>query len=226
MKSKRNIIILVIIVVTTIVLGVTVFTISNKNENISNEETKNETVSEDIDEGTIEFLNAIAGIKAENIEIINNPVVGVKGKIIAPEESIVNGINYFLKSTNNEKMKNLEININNKSIDLYVNYVVTDTFTTPIKVSITPTLNDNKDLVINIEEVKILDLKLANFLVNLALKTFVKDWFNDSNMKVEYEKSRVIIDKENFQGIKIDSILVNNDGISLDVVIDATKIVK
>ncbi|MEN8077624.1 hypothetical protein ABFP60_11740 [Clostridioides difficile] len=226
MKSKRNIIILVIIVVITIVLGVTVFTISNKNENISNEETKNETVSEDIDEGTIEFLNAIAGIKAENIEIINNPVVGVKGKIIAPEESIVNGINYFLKSTNNEKMKNLEIDINNKSIDLYVNYVVTDTFTTPIKVSITPTLNDNKDLVINIEEVKILDLKLANFLVNLALKTFVKDWFNDSNMKVEYEKSRVIIDKENFQGIKIDSILVNNDGISLDVVIDATKIVK
>lgn len=226
MKSKRNIIILVIIVVITIVLGVTVFTISNKNENISNEETKNETVSEEMDQGTIEFLNAIAGIKAENIEIINNPVVGVKGKIIAPEESIVNGINYFLKSTNNEKMKNLEIDINNKSIDLYVNYVVTDTFTTPIKVSITPTLNDNKDLVINIEEVKILDLKLANFLVNLALKTFVKDWFNDSNMKVEYEKSRVIIDKENFQGIKIDSILVNNDGISLDVVIDATKIVK
>ena len=226
MKSKRNIIILVIIVVITIVLGVTVFTISNKNENISNEETKNETVSEEMDQGTIEFLNAIAGIKAENIEIINNPVVGVKGKIIAPEESIVNGINYFLKSTNNEKMKNLEIDINNKSIDLYVNYVVTDTFTTPIKVSITPTLNDNKDWVINIEEVKILDLKLANFLVNLALKTFVKDWFNDSNMKVEYEKSRVIIDKENFQGIKIDSILVNNDGISLDVVIDATKIVK
>lgn len=226
MKNKRNIIILVIIVSITIISGIIVFTLSNKNENVSNEDITNEIVKEELGQGAVEFLNAIAGIKAENIEIINSPVIGVKGKIVATETSIVNGINYFLKNTNNDKMKNLQIDINNDSIDLYVNYVVTDTFTTPIKVSITPALNDNKDLVINIEEVKILDLKLANFLVNLALKTFVKDWFNDSNMKVEYEKSKVIIDKENFEGINIDSILVSNDGISLDVIIDAAKIMK
>lgn len=226
MKNKRNIIILVIIVSITIISGIIVFTLSNKNENVSNEDITNEIVKEELGQGAVEFLNAIAGIKAENIEIINSPVIGVKGKIVATETSIVNGINYFLKNTNNDKMKNLQIDINNDSIDLYVNYVVTDTFTTPIKVSITPALNDNKDLVINIEEVKILDLKLANFLVNLALKTFVKDWFNDSNMKVEYEKSKVIIDKENFEGINIDSILVNNDGISLEVIIDAAKIMK
>lgn len=226
MKNKRNIIILVIIVSITIISGIIVFTLSNKNENVSNEDITNEIVKEELGQGAVEFLNAIAGIKAENIEIINSPVIGVKGKIVATETSIVNGINYFLKNTNNDKMKNLQIDINNDSIGLYVNYVVTDTFTTPIKVSITPALNDNKDLVINIEEVKILDLKLANFLVNLALKTFVKDWFNDSNMKVEYEKSKVIIDKENFEGINIDSILVSNDGISLDVIIDAAKIMK
>lgn len=226
MKNKRNIIILVIIVSITIISGIIVFTLSNKNENVSNEDITNEIVKEELGQGAVEFLNAIAGIKAENIEIINSPVIGVKGRIVATETSIVNGINYFLKNTNNDKMKNLQIDINNDSIDLYVNYVVTDTFTTPIKVSITPALNDNKDLVINIEEVKILDLKLANFLVNLALKTFVKDWFNDSNMKVEYEKSKVIIDKENFEGINIDSILVSNDGISLDVIIDAAKIMK
>lgn len=158
------------------------------------------------------------------MEIINQPVIGVKGKVIVPEVSIINGIKYYLKSTKNDKMSNLEVDIQNNSIDLYVNYAVNDSFNTPIKVNITPSLNENKDLVINIGEVKVLDLKLANFLVNLALKTFVKDWFNDSNMKVDYEKSKVIIYKENFEGIDIDSILVNNDDITLGIIIDARKI--
>lgn len=198
--------------------------IYGKDKDIPNENLTNEIINEKLEEGTIGFLNSISGIKAENMEIINQPVIGVKGKVIVPEVSIINGIKYYLKSTKNDKMSNLEVDIQNNSIDLYVNYAVNDSFNTPIKVNITPSLNENKDLVINIGEVKVLDLKLANFLVNLALKTFVKDWFNDSNMKVDYEKSKVIIYKENFEGIDIDSILVNNDDITLGIIIDARKI--
>lgn len=223
MKNKRNIIISIIILI-TIILGAIVLYIYGKDKDIPNENLSNEIINEKLEEGTIGFLNSISGIKAENMEIINQPVIGVKGKVIVPEVSIINGIKYYLKSTKNDKMSNLEVDIQNNSIDLYVNYAVNDSFNTPIKVNITPSLNENKDLVINIGEVKVLDLKIANFLVNLALKTFVKDWFNDSNMKVDYEKSKVIIYKENFEGIDIDSILVNNDDITLGIIIDARKI--
>ena len=68
-------------------------------------------------------------------------------------------------------------------------------------------------------------MKLADFFVNLALKTFVKDWFVNSNIKVEYEKNKVILSKENFDGITLDSILVNDDGIALDMVIEIEKLI-
>lgn len=226
MKNKRNIIILSILLGLLIIGGIVFITINSKNNFVSKEEINNEIIDQGGEQGTLEFFNAIAGVKAENIEIINSPVIGIKGNIFAPETAIINGINYFLKNTNNDKMKNLNLDIENNSINIYVTYAVIENFNTPIKVSISPSINENKDLVINIEEVKILDLKLADFLVNLALKTFVKDWFVNSNIGVEYEKSKVIISNKNFIGIGLDSIIVNNGGISLDMTIEAEKFIK
>lgn len=225
MKRKRNIFILIIIGL--LAIGSILFIIMNtKNKPILKEEIKNDTVDKVATNETLEFLNAISGVKAENIEIINSPVLGIKGKIFAPKISIVNGINYFLDNTNNDKMKNLEVDIENNVINLYVNYAVTDKINTPIKVNITPSLNENNDLVIDIGSVNILDLKLSDFLVNLALNTFVKDWFVNSNIKIEYEKNKVILSKENFDGITLNSILVNDDGIALDMIIEAEKLIK
>ena len=225
MKRKRNIFILIIIGL--LAIGSILFIIMNtKNKPILKEEIKNDTVDKVATNETLEFLNAISGVKAENIEIINRPGRGIKGKIFAPKISIVNGINYFLDNTNNDKMKNLEVDIENNGINLYVNYAVTDKINTPIKVNITPSLNENNDLVIDIGSVNILDLKLSDFLVNLALNTFVKDWFVNSNIKIEYEKNKVILSKENFDGITLNSILVNDDGIALDMIIEAEKLIK
>ena len=224
MKRKRNIFILIVIAL--LVIGSILFiTIKSQNTPIIKEEIKNENIDKVVANRTLEFLNAISGVKAENIEIINSPVIGIKGEIFVPKISIVNGLNYFLDNTNNNKMKNLEVDIENNSIDLYVNYAVTDKIDTPIKVNITPSLNENNDLVIDIGSVNILDLKLSDFLVNLALNTFVKDWFVNSNIKIEYEKNKVILSKENFDGITLDSILVNDDGIALDMVIEIEKLI-
>ena len=225
MKRKRNIFILIIIGL--LAIGSILFIIMNtKNKPILKEEIKNDTVDKVATNETLEFLNAISGVKAENIEIINSPVLGIKGKVFAPKISIVNGINYFLDNTNNDKMKNLEVDIENNGINLYVNYAVTDKINTPIKVNITPSLNENNDLVIDIGSVNILDLKLSDFLVNLALNTFVKDWFVNSNIKIEYEKNKACLSKENFDGITLNSILVNDDGIALDMIIEAEKLIK
>ena len=165
------------------------------------------TETEEIGQGTLGFLKSIVGVKAESLEIINKPVIGIKGSVFAPEEAIVKGINYFLQQTNNNKMKNLKIDIEDNTIDIYVNYNV----------------KSDKDLVIDIGEVKVLDLKVANFIVNLVMKTFVIDWFDNSNIKVEYGKNNVIISKENFKNVNLNSIEVKNEGILLDMIINLEK---
>lgn len=132
--------------------------------------------------------------------------MGIKGSVFAPEEAIVKGINYFLQQTNNNKMKNLKIDIEDNTIDIYVNYNVKSDKDIPIKMKIKPSLSESKDLVIDIGEVKVLDLKVANFIVNLVMKTFVIDWFDNSNIKVEYGKNNVIISKENFKNVNLNSI--------------------
>ena len=220
MNKKRNIIIAILLGL--FVLGSIIFIVSKleKQPEIK-EDIKQEDANEKVESGIIDFLNAIVGVKAEELEIINNPVVGVKGKIFVPDTAIVNGINYFLEKTNNNKMSNLEVVAEGSSISLYVNYAVTDKINTPIKIDISPNINKNKDLVIDIGSVKILDLKLADFIVNLALKTFIKDWFVNSDIIVAYENNKVIISKENFNGIDLNSILVSDEGITLDMMIDA-----
>lgn len=225
MNKKRNIIIAILLGL--FILGSIVFVaIKVEKQPEIKEDIKKEETNEKVDSDIMDFLNAIAGVKAEELEIINNPIIGVKGKIFVPEESIVNGINYFLEKTKNNKMSNLEAVTEDNNISLYVNYAVTDKISTPIKVDISPNLNENKDLVINIGSVKILDLKLADFIVNLALKTFIKDWFVNSDIIVAYENNKVIISKENFNGIDLNSILVSDEGITLDMMIDANILQK
>ena len=225
MNKKRNIIIAILLGL--FILGSIVFVaIKVEKQPEIKEDIKKEETNEKVDSDIMDFLNAIAGVKAEELEIINNPIIGVKGKIFVPEESIVNGINYFLEKTKNNKMSNLEAVTEDNNISLYVNYAVTYKISTPIKFDISPNLNENKDLVINIGSVKILDLKLADFIVNLALKTFIKDWFVNSDIIVAYENNKVIISKENFNGIDLNSILVSDEGITLDMMIDANILQK
>lgn len=220
MNRKRNIIMMIILGL-LILASIIFVAIKIEKQPEIKEDIKTGDTNEVVEQGIIDFFNAIEGVKAESLEIINDPVVGVKGKIFVPDTAIVNGLNYFLEKTNNNKMSNLEVVTENNSISLYVDYAVTDKINTPIKVDISPSINENKDLVIDIGSVKILDLKLADFIVNLALKTFTKDWFANSNIIVTYENNKVTISKDNFNGISLDSILVSDEGITLDMIISA-----
>ena len=214
-------IILASVLILLIIFGVMFISKNNKIKSEIKEENNSGSITEteEIGQGTLGFLKSIVGVKAESLEIINKPVIGINGSGFAPEEAIVKGINYFLQQTNNNKMKNLKIDI----IDIYVNYNVKSDKDIPIKMKIKPSLNESKDLVIDIGEVKVLDLKVANFIVNLVMKTFVIDWFDNSNIKVEYGKNNVIISKENFKNVNLNSIEVKNEGILLDMIINLEK---
>ena len=225
MKNKRIVIILLILsVVITVIIGCTYFNkhVDNSNNQIKNEEISNSNKS-DI-EGVIEFLGSISGVKAIDAEIINNPV-GFTGELYAPKESIKNGVDYYLANTNNEKMEDLKIDIGDNFLSIYVNYKVNKMIKTPIEVKVNPVLNDSGDLVINIEEVKFLDIKIADWIVNLALNSFVKDWFpSDGDLKLEFNKGNVVVYRENFKGVNINKLSLEKAGLKINVTIDLEKV--
>ena len=42
--------------------------------------------------------------------------MGVKGEFLVPQKSILNGVNYFLKETKNDKISKVDININKNTV--------------------------------------------------------------------------------------------------------------
>ncbi|MDU3803347.1 hypothetical protein [Paraclostridium bifermentans] len=183
--------------------------IENSEEKVKNTEGKNLT-----------FFIDIAGVKATNAELIDNPV-GVKGEFLVPEKSILNGINYFLKETKNDKISNVNIDIEENGIIAKVDYKVNQNITTPIEVKFLPTVDKNNNLILNIKEVKLLDLKLYDWIVDIALKSFIKDWFSkDSNINVKFEKGNVVIDKNNFKGVMLKNISLESKDVKINMIID------
>ena len=91
MNLKRITIIIILII--AVLLGVYLFVPINnsKGEDISYKpNNKIEATDNKETIQTIEFLKSISGLKAKNIELIDNPV-GIKGEFLAPKESILNG---------------------------------------------------------------------------------------------------------------------------------------
>ena len=224
MKNKRIAIILItLLLVITGIIGCTYF---NKSIDNSDDQIKNEQISNSNNDTAdiVEFLGSIAGVKVIDIEIINNPV-GFTGEIYAPKESIKNGVYYYLFNTNNEKMEDLKIDIDDNSLSVYVNYKVNKVIKTPIEVKVNPELNDNGDLVINIDEVKLLDIKIADWVVNLVLNNFIKNWFpSNGDLNLEFNKGNVVLYRENFKGISINEISLEEEGLKVNVTIDLEKI--
>lgn len=180
----------------------------------------NKDIVENSEAKKLTFFRDIAGVKATNIELIDNPV-GVKGEFLVPEKSILNGINYFLKQTKNDKISNVNIDIEESGIIAKVDYKVNKSVTTPIEVKFLPTVDKNNNLILNIKEVKLLDLKLYDWIVDIALKSFIKDWFSkDSNIDVKFEKGNVVIDKNNFKEVVLKNISLGPKDLKINMIID------
>ena len=86
-------------------------------------------------------------------------------------------------------------------------------------------LNVNKDLELKIQEVKFLDLKMSDWLVNMALKSFIKDWFpKGEDINIDFKEGSVIIYKDNFKGISIDKLKVESSALNINMTIDLNTI--
>ena len=74
---------------------------------------------------------------------------------------------------------------------------------TPVMIRIYPTLDDKKNLVLNIDEVRFLDLKLYDWLIDFGIKILLKTYFLIILIvNIDFKEGFVIIYKENFDEIK------------------------
>jgi len=226
MKNKNKIIIIISALI-ILIAGYFIIKTNNTSDNKVNTKVEQNIKEENksLEEG-LDFLKQISGVKANNIELINNPV-GLKGEFVAPRESILKGVDYFLKDTKNDKMEDIGIDIGNGYIYLRTTYKVNSFIKTPIEVKVKPSLDKEKDLVLEVSQFKFLDLNVPKWIVNLGLKNFIKDWFPDDNkFKVTFEEGKVVIDKSNYDKITIDNISIDNNAMKIDMIINLEKIVR
>lgn len=226
MKNKNKIIIIISALI-ILIAGYFIIKTNNTSDNKVNTKVEQNIKQENksLEEG-LNFLKEIAGVKANNIELINNPV-GLKGEFVAPRESILKGVDYFLKDTKNDKMEDIGIDIGNGYIYLRTTYKVNSFIKTPIEVKVKPSLDKEKDLVLEVSQFRFLDLNVPKWIVNLGLKNFIKDWFPDDNkFKVTFEEGKVVIDKSNYDKITIDNISIDNNAMKIDMIINLEKMVR
>lgn len=225
MKKKNIIIIIFITVVALFGTYIFVETRPTKKTSTNNKIEANESEQVDNTKEELKFLREISGVKAEKVELINDPV-GLKGEFVAPRESILKGVDYFLKDTQNSKMENIEIDIGNGYVDLKTTYNVNSFISTPIEVKVKPSLDEDKDLVLEIYEFKFLDLNVPKWIVNLGVESFVKDWFpEDKDFKVNFEEGKVVVDKSNYEKVILNKLSIDTNGLKIDMVINLEKIV-
>lgn len=216
--NKKKIWIISVLIVAVVFIGI--ISIGSKEEKkvVDNNIKTEKNISEN--SKTLSFLKSVSGIKAEKMELIDTPV-GIKGEFLIPEKSILDGVNYFLDNTKNDKIENVNINIDKGKVKAKVDYKVTKGIKVPVEVEIIPSLNKEKDLVLNIEKVKLLDLKLYDWVVNMSVNSFIKDWFSkDSNVDVKFNDGNVIIDKSNFKGIDLEKITLDEHNLIVNMIID------
>lgn len=214
-----------ILVMTVVLIGGYIFMKPTDVKKIKEDNHKEEVIETKEANSTIEFLRKVHGLKVENVELIDNPV-GFEGSFLAPKESIKNGIDHFLKESKNEKISKLNIDIGDGYIKAIVDYNITKNIVTPIEFKIKPSLNKNKDLVLNIDEVKFLDLKVSKWIVNIGINNFVKDWFSEeSDIVVAFNDGNVVIDKSNFKSVTLNNISIDSAKLKLDMAINLERMI-
>lgn len=210
MKFKRKIIIPLIILIFIILLFVGIYELSIKNNKKSSLDIDVNT-SLNIPKEQMQYLQSLVGLESKNIKILDNPL-RIEGSFYIPEETILTFINHYLESSNNKDITNLNITINKNALTISGQYKLLTYLKTPIDIDILPTITKEKNLRLNLKDIRLLNLSLNDNIIDAVIDS----WFSDLE-NISVDRGDVIIDKSFFKNTEIKSMDLKEDYLVIDL---------
>ena len=211
MKLKRRSIIILVVLFIALVLSLFgVYELSIKNNKKSSIDIDVNT-SLNIQKEQMQYLQSLVGLESKNMKILDNPL-RIEGSFYIPEETILTFINHYLESSNNKDITNLNITINKNALTISGQYKLLTYLKTPIDIDILPTITKEKNLRLNLKDIRLLNLSLNENIIDAVIDS----WFSDLE-NISVDRGDVIIDKSFFKNTEIKSIDLKEDYLVIDL---------
>ena len=159
----------------------------------------------------MQYLQSLVGLESKNIKILDNPL-RIEGSFYIPEETILTFINHYLESSNNKDITNLNITINKNALTISGQYKLLTYLKTPIDIDILPIITKEKNLRLNLKDIRLLNLSLNENIIDAVIDS----WFSDLE-NISVDRGDVIIDKSFFKNTEIKSIDLKEDYLVIDL---------
>ena len=211
MKLKRRSIIILVVLFISLVLSLFgIYELSIKNNKKSSLDIDVNT-SLNIPKEQMQYLQSLVGLESKNIKILDNPL-RIEGSFYIPEETILTFINHYLESSNNKDITNLNITINENDLTISGQYKLLTYLKTPIDIDILPTITKEKNLRLNLKDIRLLNLSLNENIIDAVIDS----WFSDLE-NISVDRGDVIINKLLLKNTKIKSIDLKEDYLVIDL---------
>ena len=211
MKLKRRSIIILVVLFIALVLSLFgIYELSIKNNKKSSLDIDVNT-SLNIPKEQMQYLQSLVGLESKNIKILDNPL-RIEGSFYIPEETILTFINHYLESSNNKDITNLNITINENALTISGQYKLLTYLKTPIDIDILPIITKEKNLRLNLKDIRLLNLSLNENIIDAVIDS----WFSDLE-NISVDRGDVIIDKSFFKNTEIKSIDLKEDYLVIDL---------
>ena len=208
--KRRSIIILVVLFIALVLILFGIYELSIKNNQKSSIDIDVNT-SLNIPKEQMQYLQSLVGLESKNIKILDNPL-RIEGSFYIPEETILTFINHYLESSNNKDITNLNITINENALTISGQYKLLTYLKTPIDIDILPTITKEKNLRLNLKDIRLLNLSLNENIIDAVIDS----WFSDLE-NISVDRGDVIIDKSFFKNTEIKSIDLKEDYLVIDL---------
>ena len=161
-----------------------------------------------------EFLKVLVGLESKNMKIEDNPL-RIEGTFVVPQDTVLNGIKYYLKTSKNKDIKDVEINLESEKMKIKAKYNLFGKFKTPVEMSVVPFLTENSDIRLDLKDIRVLNLKINQKLID----SIINNWFSDQK-GISVDDGDVIIDKRNFKGVSLNDLLIKSSNLVINLSIN------
>lgn len=158
-----------------------------------------------------EFLKALVGLESKSMRIEDNPL-RIEGTFVVPQDTVLKGVQYYLNTSKNKDIKDVEIKIESELIKIKAKYNLFGKIKTPVEMSVLPSLTENSDIRLDLKDIKVLNLKINQKLID----SIINNWFSDQK-GISVDNGDVIIDNRNFKGVSLNDLLIKSSNLIINL---------